>query len=201
MTTANYIKTFFIAGLLGLSLLINAQEKYTAKNNLNFTISGTSTLHDWHMTSSEGSCATTFTIGSDRILQAVENVTFTMPAKSLKSGKGSMDKNAYKALKTDKFPSISGKLSSAEIISKGASTYTIKARINLTIAGKTIETPVIVTAKQLGNNEITVTGEKNISMKEFEMEPPSFMMGTVKTGNDVVVKFSFTLNATSTASN
>lgn len=30
-------------------------------------------------------------------------------------------------------------------------------------------------------------------MKEFKVDPPSFMFGSVKTGKDIVVKFDLTL--------
>jgi len=31
-------------------------------------------------------------------------------------------------------------------------------------------------------------------MKEYSMAPPTFMMGTIKTGNDVTLKFDLKLN-------
>jgi len=44
------------------------------------------------------------------------------------------------------------------------------------------------------DNTITVSGEKKLAMTDYEMKPPSFMMGTVKTGNDVVLKYNITLS-------
>ena len=31
-------------------------------------------------------------------------------------------------------------------------------------------------------------------MKDYDMQPPSFMLGAVKTGNDVVLNFDLVLN-------
>lgn len=177
--------------LLSLTTTINGQ-KYTAKNNLNFQVAGTSTLHDWEMTASNGTCAIEFSNNAAGEISGVSTVSFNMPAKSLKSGKGPMDKNAYTALKTDKFPNISAKLKTANLISEGAS-YNVKATISLTMAGVTKDMPINVKVKRKAGNTIEVSGEKKLTMTDFSMVPPVFMMGAVKTGDDVTVKFSFTL--------
>jgi hypothetical protein len=36
---------------------------------------------------------------------------------------------------------------------------------------------------------------QKVSMKDFAMEPPSFMMGAIKTGNEVTLKFDFKLTS------
>ncbi|MDE3145658.1 MAG: YceI family protein, partial [Bacteroidota bacterium] len=63
----------------------------------------------------------------------------------------------------------------------------------LTIAGTTNNAEVIASYKLNADKSITVSGNKKISMKDFKMEPPTFMMGTIKTGNDIVLKFNLTL--------
>jgi hypothetical protein len=70
----------------------------------------------------------------------------------------------------------------------------IKCKISLAIAGKTLDTDLNTEAKLNADNTITVTGDKKISMKEYDMSPPSFMLGTVKTGNDVNLKFNMTFS-------
>ena len=96
--------------------------------------------------------------------------------------------NAYKALKTSTAPTISYKLTSATV-----SGNTIKCTGKLNIAGSIKDADVVATYRLNSDKSITVSGKKNISMKDFNMEPPSFMMGTIKTGNDIVLKFDVTL--------
>lgn len=61
------------------------------------TVSGTSTMHDWTMTSTSG------TFSGTVAGNAINNIQYNLGAKTLKSGKGAMDSNAYKAMKADKF--------------------------------------------------------------------------------------------------
>jgi hypothetical protein len=174
-----------------LVINLSAQVRYSARDNVSMTVSGTSTMHDWDMKSSSGSCDATFILDDNGNITGLTRMNFKTPAKSLKSGKDGMDKNAYKALKVDANPEITAVLKNAEVIAKG-SNYTINSRIDLTIAGKTLETDLVVTAKQDGD-KIVVSGEKKIDMKQYDVTPPSFMLGTVKTGKDVTLKFNLTL--------
>lgn len=180
--------------LIGMILPGQSQSKFSAKNTVQLAVAGTSTMHDWVMKSSTGDCNATMQVDSDGNLKGITAMNFSVAAKSLKSGKDGMDKNAYKALKTDKNTNITAVLKSAEVIAKDGKNYTIKAIINLTIAGKTLETSLEAQAKKINDTSFSVKGEKKISMKDYDMKPPSFMLGAVKTGNDVVLSFDLVLN-------
>ncbi len=195
------MKTFNKAGFMmmiiflsGAFLTVNGQTKFAAKNNINLSVSGTSTMHDWVMKSSTGDCSATFVEDASGKLTDITTLNFVVSAKGLKSGKDGMDKNAYKALKADKNQSITATLKSAEVTTKDNKIYTIKAVIKLTIAGKTVETDLTAQAKHINDNSYAISGDKKLSMKDYGMEPPSFMLGAVKTGNDVVLHFDVVLN-------
>lgn len=175
--------------LVMITTITNAQVKYSAKDDLNLLVSGTSTLHDWDMKAAKGESVALFTFNATGDIIGLTGLTVSVPAEALKSEHGGMDKNAYKALKTDKAPIISFKLATATITPNN----TIKCTGKLTIAGATREAEIIANYKLNSDKSITVTGKKNISMKDFSMEPPTFMMGTIKTGNDIVLKFDLTL--------
>lgn len=194
----NYRNKLQKLAFLGLSLIIflgaSAQVKYTSKNNLTLIVSGTSTLHDWDMKSSQGSFEGVFTLNAAGAITAVSGISFTTAAESLKSGHDAMDKNAYKALKTDKSKTITFTSTSATVTSLGATDYVVKANGKLTIAGATLDAEVSATCKVKADKTIYVMGSKKISMKDFAMAPPTFMMGTIKTGNDVTLKFDLNLS-------
>jgi len=175
--------------LLMIASFTNAQVKYSTKDDLNLLVSGTSTLHDWDMKAAKGDCVAVFSFNAGGDVTALSSLTVNIPAEALKSEHSGMDKNAYKALKTDKAPTISYKLASATIVGNN----TIKCTGKLTIAGATRNAELVATYKINADKSISVSGKKNISMKDFNMEPPSFMMGTIKTGNDIVLKFDVTL--------
>lgn len=188
-------KKIFALGL-GLILFMGAfaQVKYTNKNNASLTVSGTSTLHDWDMKSAHGNCEATITLNAAGALTALNGLSFSTNTAELKSGKGAMDKNAYKALKTDKNPTISYVAATSTVSLLSGTDYLVKTTGKLTIAGTTLDAEVTANCKVNADKTVTVMGSKKLSMREFGMVPPSFMMGTIKTGNDVTLKFDFTLS-------
>jgi hypothetical protein len=164
-------------------------------DNVTLTISGTSTLHDWEMKSDKGRVEVILGVGTNARLTGLAGLKFSIAAESLKSDKTSMDKNAYKALKTGTEKSIVFVLTSAAITQVNESSYTVKAVGNLTIAGKTKETNLTADVKYNSTDKsYTITGAKKINMTEFDVKPPSFMLGSVKTGKDITISFKTKLN-------
>lgn len=173
-------------------LLTFSQVQYSA-NTIDLVVSGTSTLHDWDMKAVKADCMAAFTLTNKGQITGLTALNFSTPATALKSDHSSMDNNAYKALKTDKAPTITYTMVSATITPGSTGTSTLKCKGKLSIAGTTLNEDVEATCKLNGDNTIVVTGSKAISMKDFKMAPPTFMFGTVKTGNDVVLKFNLVL--------
>ena len=190
MTSIIKIKAglLFIA-FVQLAVASVAQVKYYAKDDLQIVVSGTSTMHDWDMKTSKGESSATVTLDASGRLSGLTALNFTVPAETLKSNHKGMDKNAYKALKTSDHTTISYTLSSATIGADG----NIQCLGKLSIAGTTLDADLAATGKVNADKSISVKGSKKISMKEFNMKPPSFMLGSVTTGNDVTVQFNLTL--------
>jgi hypothetical protein len=187
------VKILIITGLfLMTQFFASAQAKFSA-TAVNTSVTGTSTLHDWEMKSSAANCAVTATVDANGNITAINGMKFTFSAKSLKSGKGPMDKNAYKALKADSHPNIIAELKNAKVTTKDNVNYTVNATVALNIAGKTKDTDIAVTMKKINANTYSVSAKKKIAMSEYGVEPPSFMMGTVTTGNDVNIAFNFNI--------
>lgn len=142
-------------------------------NSVKVTVNGTSTLHPWTMTSSKATFAGT--IAGD----VIKDVKFTMPAKNLKSGKGPMDTNAYKALKADKAPNIT--FTAKEMALKKGN---VTGVLNIAGKAKTVTIPVNVVK---AGATYKISGSTKMKMSDFGVVPPAFMMNTVKTGDEVTV--------------
>lgn len=168
------------------------QSKYETVKSVNFTINGTSTLHDWEMKGSGGKCSLVADMEGSKI-SGLRDISFSFPAKQLKSGKSAMDGNAYKALKVDKYPNIGGSFSNVNVSSSDNINYKITGTIKLQISGVTKDVQLVADGKMNKDNSLTIRGEKKIDMTDFKVEPPSFMFGTVKTGKDLTIKFDLTL--------
>ncbi len=175
-----------------LALLAFSQVAYTA-NTVDLVVSGTSTLHDWDMKSVKADCQAALTFSNTGQITGLKALHFSTPTDGLKSDHSSMDKNAYKALKTDKNPSITYTMTSVTVTPAGEGASTVKCKGNLTIAGTTLNEDIVAVCKVNADHTITVSGSKAVSMKDFNMAPPTFMFGTVKTGNDIVLKFNLVL--------
>ena len=150
-------------------------------------------MHDWEMKSTKGNCEATITFNASGAITGLSGLSFVTPARELKSGKDAMDKNAYKALKTDKNANISFTSASATVIAVDANNFVVKAPGKLNIAGTAVDVEITATGKINVDKSISFVGSKKISMKDYNMTPPSFMMGTIKTGNDVTLKFDLKL--------
>ena len=181
-------KFLFILILCCSSLWSVGQVNYKQATDSYVTIAGTSTLHDWTMTSLELNVQASLEASSTGIAQ-IKSLTLTIPANSLKSAHKAMDKNAYSALKTDKFKSIQ-----FTVLSSTIQKNVVQASGNLTIAGVT--KPVQIEATCINNNGTLIcTGSKKIKMSDFQVEAPVFMFGTVKTGDEITISFNLQLAA------
>ena len=80
-----------------ITLPATAQTFTVSKTGSVIKVDGTSNVHDWTITS-EAFQGSLTAILEDGKLVKLEKLEFTVPAESLKSGKGGMDKNTYKAL-------------------------------------------------------------------------------------------------------
>jgi polyisoprenoid-binding protein YceI len=123
-------------------------------------------------------------------------LSFSLPAESLKSGNGMMDKNTYKALNTDKNPNIVFVLSSANVTSAGSNTYHVKGIGKLTVAGTAKQTDVEATLKYNPTDKsFTCIGTKTFNMSEYGVKPPTVMMGTIKTGDKVSITYNLVIKS------
>ncbi|MCK0159268.1 YceI family protein [Allomuricauda sp. F6463D] len=153
------------------------------------TVTGTSTLHDWEEVAEQRSG--TIDLDNTGELPKINSLKFIVEAESLKSGKGAMDKNTYKALDTKNYKQIVFELSKVKSVSpvvSNSNSYKVVATGNLTIAGKTntIDLPFNLS---INDNTILLKGEKALKMTDYGIEPPKALLGTITTGNDIEVHF------------
>lgn len=180
-----WFKIVGIGACLMLAGVISVMAQGGWKNDkYRITIKGTSTLHDWHMEVKmlqvEG-----LVVNGESDIQIVGGKVI-VPVKSLESGNGLMNSKTYNALRADKFPNI-------EFTLKQFS-YTPGNRNNgeflgtLTIGG--IKREVKIQANcTVQNNTITIAGSYPLNMRDYLVEPPTAMMGTLKTGELVTIEF------------
>ena len=161
---------------------LQAQETLTLDSKPTLTISGTSTLHDWNMTSNTATGKLVATEEGTK-LDKITSLVIEMPAETIKSGKGGMDKNAYKALKSSQYKTVKFDLKQAQKTGTG---YTLKGTFTIAGVAKEVSIPVKVTS---AGGKHTLSGDYSFKLTDYKMTPPTAMMGTIKTGDAVRISF------------
>jgi polyisoprenoid-binding protein YceI len=180
--------------LLALSGPIRAQDAYRAADP-DIKVLGTSNLHNWSMEVKDVSCSAKFTLGStaDNLPQSMTAFELTIPVHNLKSGESSMDSRTYTAMKADKFATITYASTSAVIQPGQNGQFQIRSTGNLTIAGVTQSVVVTASCHANADGSIACSGSQQIKMTDYQIKPPSFMLGALKTGDALTINFSLTL--------
>lgn len=188
-SSKKYIRVLSIAVVIGLvSTSVFSQDlNYVSKSSV-VKVSGTSTIHDWTIESTEAKAEAVFVLNESKDIVDVKQLLFTVVGQSLKSGKSAMDKNTWNALKTKENPTISFTLGNVKEVKKSSSGYGISGTGKLSLAGVT---KVINIEAQCttADQSMVCKGEHKLNMTTFGMEPPSFMMGAVTTGEDVTITY------------
>ena len=152
---------------------------------------GTSNLHNWTMEAKNITCSATFNFPPGNIIQpqSLTDLSLTIPVQNLKSGESLMDSRAYTALKAKKFNAIVFSLTVATIVPGQKNQFLVKTTGNLTIAGVTKPITLEVTCVSNPDGTLTCTGSERLKMTDYQIKPPVFMLGALKTGNDLTINF------------
>lgn len=193
MKKTKLLKGKIAGALLGTILFFPfamAQELQVAPSESKLEVLGTSNLHDWELEATSFRGKGTFFVEENR-LKSVENLSLTLAVEGLKSGKSGMDKNTYKALKSKDHKEISFSSDKATNVTEtGTGQYRVEVPGSLTIAG--INKRVSLTLTVILKDKINLSGSTDIQMTDYGIEPPTALLGTVKTGEKVTVQFEMT---------
>lgn len=177
---------FTFASLIVIMLfaapVISAQNTYDLQPHPELAVSGTSTLHDWEMPSTQAVGKMTATEEAG-ILTAISFLEVTMPAESIKSGKKAMDKKAYEALKTEQHKNVTFRLKEAV---KSGDYWTFKGTFNIAGTARDVSLQV---KEATASGVHQFTGTYSFDLKEYNITPPTAVMGTIKTGEKVKISF------------
>lgn len=189
----NQIKTrrFPIAALLAGVIVFAGwamMPRMSVQPNSSMWVEGTSTIHDWKMTVGQFSGTVTATADD------VQSVEITVPVKELKADNGTMNKKAYAALEANKHPNITYRLTTADLKEAADGGFEVASKGQLTISGVTKPVTFTVKGEKLADGTFRYAGSTPIQMSDFGIDAPTAMLGTMKTGDKVVVHFNIVVN-------
>ena len=187
MKTSTLFTGLLLAALLGAGWSM-AQVRLNFQRGSSITVEGTSTVHDWHCSTS----GITGTLDAADGFTGLSALTLTVPVNSLDCGNGTMNGKLREALGTSPIRFV---LSNARVGSPNGGSFGVEANGQLTIHGTARSQRVTATGRALGNGRYRFTGSVPVTMSQFGVDPPTAMLGTLHTGDRVTVRFDVTVGS------
>jgi polyisoprenoid-binding protein YceI len=122
--------------------------------------------------------------------RSIERATLGVPVAKIECGNGKMNANLRKALKSSEYADITFVVTGAEFVetaSPGA--LEVLAKGHLYVAGNGRDLQFQVSGTDTGDGALRMRGRVQIKMTDFGVEPPTAMMGLLKTKDDVTISF------------
>lgn len=126
--------------------------------------------------------------------KAVGTVDVIVPVSTMDCNNGTMNDHMKSALKAADHPTIEFKLDSYDLVS-GASNVSGTLQGTLQIGGTTKPVSIAAQATTSDDGVLHLTGEYDVHMKDFDLKPPSLMLGAMKVNEKVQVHFDLLLKS------
>jgi polyisoprenoid-binding protein YceI len=186
MKSKHFILLFISIVMLSVNVL-NAQSLKLNPKTFSMTILGTTNVHNFESKATQA--------GGELVISGskqVQSMVIEIPVKGIKSSEKLMDTKTYEAFNADKYPTIIFKLTDASSLQVNGNDITITAIGNLTIAGVTRKVALKSVGKVVRPGVYKFEGTYSLKMTDYKMTPPTAMMGMMKVGDGITLKYSVT---------
>lgn len=182
-----------LTALVAIALVatVATADRYLGTSESMIRVEGTSTLHAWSM---EGSTIQgQISAPTPQDWDAPAQATVTIPVTSIRSEHAKMDKLMAEALKSKDHPEIRFQMTEAKPVQATAESFVLATKGKLTIAGVTKDVAFDVQGSRNADGRYTLVGQMPLRMTSFGIKPPTAMLNTIRTGDDVKVTFRWTV--------
>lgn len=106
-------------------------------------------------------------------------------------GKRRMNNDLFETLRSKRHPQISFQYISTESMIYSAETESYELIVNgrLTVAGHTNDIRFPLIAEVYEDNSVRATGKTDLKITDYNVEPPSALLGLVRVDNELIVHF------------
>jgi hypothetical protein len=117
-----------------------------------------------------------------------------VPVDKLSSGEKALDDNMRKALKAGQHKDIRFQMDSYDVMASpaGGAALSMTLHGRLSLAGVERKVDVLATGVRVKDG-VRISGSKDLLMTDYQIKPPTMMLGAIKTKNLITVKFNATL--------
>lgn len=174
-------------------ILLSASEQSTLK------IEGTSTLHSWDVVAGEFNV--NFSV-PEMWLQSTENwdgsdvdkLEVVVPIEEMDGGRSRMNRDLKEALRSEEYPEIKFTWSELEFENSGENNgKTAHVKGSLSVAGVTRDIEFRAEMNLVDQSRLQSSGSVEINMKDYDIDPPRALLGTIRTGEMIEIIFELEL--------
>jgi polyisoprenoid-binding protein YceI len=170
-----------------MATVVIAQAQTLSIKSSTVTINGeTNVNHDFKINATKVNGK--MTIANNR----PETLTVEIPVKSLISGENLMDKKTHEAFNEPKNPTILFNMTELNSIQVTGDNIAVTITGNLSFSGATKKVTLKADGKTASPGVYTFEGSLPIKMSDYGMKPPTAMLGTMKTKDQVTVNYKVT---------
>lgn len=162
----------------------SAQSLKINPKSFNMVISGTTNVHDFETKVTQ--------INGEIVLgetNQVQSMIVNIPVKSIRSKEKLMDTKTYEAFNADKNPNITFKLIEVSALEMDGENINVVLTGNITMAGFTKKITIKSSGKKVKQGAYQFKGSIALKMTDFKMTPPTAMMGLMRVGDAVTIKY------------
>lgn len=149
---------------------------------------GSSNVRNWSCTVNQLAGTMEAELDGQR-LTSVDGVRVSIPVQGLNCGNSQLTSKVREILSEGNNSLIRFTLSNAEV-----SQNQVLANGTVSVAGGTRSTRITATAAAADNGRIRLTGEVPLKMSDFGIDPPTAVLGTLRSDDDVTVRFDVTVH-------
>ncbi|MDX1641175.1 MAG: YceI family protein [Balneolaceae bacterium] len=125
--------------------------------------------------------------------ESFKNLSITIPVEGIEAESGGLTKNIHKYLEEKDHPNITFELVEVTNIAEQDGSLIITAQGVINAAGKDNPVQMVVTAN-VQNGSIQVSGEQELLMTSFDIDPPTAVFGTIRSKDEFVVSYNLTFS-------
>ncbi|WP_298494859.1 YceI family protein [uncultured Algibacter sp.] len=163
-----------------------AQMLQLENENSFLTVYGSSNLHGWKVDANTQNGLIKF--ASFETCE-IESLSLAVLTESLEGAKPGITSTASKALKSDKYKTILYSLVEVtSVIDKGYGVFELETLGDLVIAGTKKRVPLKFDVTIVDRN-VKLNGKVKLKLTEFNITPPTGMLGVVQAKDDIYLKF------------
>ena len=122
-----------------------------------------------------------------------KTMELSIPVEDIDSDSRRLTRNLQGYLKIDEHPTITFNMSEVESVTVEANEATIIAKGIVNAAGVDHETTMNVTAT-LNDGTITFSGSQDLLMTDFNIDPPTAVMGTIRARDEISIIYTLTFS-------